>query len=38
LAFGERPGGATLLGALVIIGSGVYVWHRETRGRAADAG
>jgi len=38
LAFGERPDGATLLGALVIIGSGVYVWHRETRGRAADAG
>lgn len=28
--FGEYPDGATLLGALVIVISGVYVWHRES--------
>lgn len=33
LFFGERPDGMTLAGALVIVLSGVYVWHRETRGR-----
>ena len=33
-AFGEVPDRATLLGALVIIGAGVYVWHRETRAPA----
>ncbi len=33
MAFDEVPDGATLLGALVIIGAGVYVWHRETRAR-----
>jgi drug/metabolite transporter (DMT)-like permease len=37
LAFGEVPDLWTLLGALVIIGAGVYVWHRETRLRAAAA-
>lgn len=35
LFFGERPDGWTLAGALVIVGAGVYVWHRETRARAA---
>nr|WP_286193510.1 DMT family transporter [Boseongicola sp. H5] len=34
-AFGERPDAMTILGALVIIGAGVYVWHRETRARRA---
>ncbi|WJY21310.1 DMT family transporter [Fontisubflavum oceani] len=33
LAFGEVPDALTILGALVIIGAGVYVWHRETRAR-----
>lgn len=33
-AFGERPDAATLLGAVVIVGAGVYVWHRETRAAA----
>lgn len=35
-AFGEYPDRATVLGALVIAGAGVYVWHRETRGPHAD--
>ncbi|MEJ6395203.1 DMT family transporter [Gymnodinialimonas sp. 2305UL16-5] len=34
IAFSEVPDRWTLLGALVIIGAGVYVWHRETRSRA----
>lgn len=34
-AFGEVPDRWTLLGALVIVGAGVYVWHRETRARTA---
>lgn len=29
--FAEVPDAATLLGALVIAGAGIYVWHRETR-------
>ncbi|WP_299657223.1 DMT family transporter [uncultured Tateyamaria sp.] len=29
--FDERPDAATLIGALVIAGAGIYVWHRETR-------
>ncbi|WP_299614092.1 DMT family transporter [uncultured Tateyamaria sp.] len=29
--FDERPDTATLIGALVIAGAGIYVWHRETR-------
>lgn len=37
LAFGEVPDVWTLVGALVIVGAGVYVWHRETRARAAAA-
>ena len=36
-AFGELPDLWTVLGALVIVGAGVYVWHRETRARAAIA-
>ncbi|MDE3237414.1 MAG: DMT family transporter [Paracoccaceae bacterium] len=34
--FGEFPDGWTIVGALVIAGAGLYVWHRETR--AARAG
>jgi len=30
--FGEVPDGPTWIGALVIVGAGLYVWHRETRG------
>jgi drug/metabolite transporter (DMT)-like permease len=37
LFFGERPDGWTVAGALVIVGAGVYVWHRETRARASAA-
>lgn len=33
-AFDEVPDALTLFGALVIIGAGVYVWHRETRAGA----
>ncbi|MFL4471640.1 DMT family transporter [Tateyamaria armeniaca] len=29
--FGEVPDALTLLGALVIAGAGIYVWHREAR-------
>lgn len=29
--FAEVPDAMTLLGALVIAGAGIYVWHRETR-------
>lgn len=29
LFFGELPDAMTILGALVIVGSGLYVWHRE---------
>lgn len=35
LFFGEVPDEWTALGALVIVGAGLYVWHRETRVRAA---
>ncbi len=31
LFFAEYPDGWTILGALVIAGAGIYVWHRETR-------
>jgi drug/metabolite transporter (DMT)-like permease len=34
LVFGDLPDAATVLGAGVIVGSGLYVWHRE-RLRAA---
>jgi len=33
--FGDLPDGMTLLGAAVIAGSGLYVFHRE-RARSAD--
>ena len=32
--FGEVPDLWTLIGALVIAGAGIYVWHRETRARS----
>jgi drug/metabolite transporter (DMT)-like permease len=28
--FGDYPDGMTILGALVIVSAGLYVWHRET--------
>ena len=31
LFFGNLPDGLTVLGAVVIIGAGLYVWHRETQ-------
>ena len=37
--FAELPGPTTLAGAAVIVGAGLYVWHRErVRKRAAAAG
>jgi drug/metabolite transporter (DMT)-like permease len=36
--YGDYPDPATLLGALVIVSAGLYVWHRETRSaRSAEA-
>lgn len=37
LFFAERPDAMTILGALVIIGAGLYVWHREARIAAASS-
>ncbi len=31
LFFAELPDGWSMLGALVIVGAGLYVWHRETQ-------
>ena len=31
LVFGDFPDGYSFLGAAIVIGSGLYVWHRETR-------
>jgi drug/metabolite transporter (DMT)-like permease len=31
LVFGQPPTAWTFAGALVIIGSGIYIWHRERR-------
>ncbi len=31
LLFGDFPDGYSILGALIVTGSGLYVWHRETR-------
>ncbi len=31
--FGEFPDALTIVGALVIVGAGLYVWRRETRAR-----
>lgn len=31
--YGEYPDQTTILGALVIVAAGLYVWHRETRNR-----
>lgn len=36
--FGEYPDAYTCLGALVIAGAGIYVWHRETRVRTQGQG
>ncbi|WP_341861816.1 DMT family transporter [Gymnodinialimonas sp. 57CJ19] len=35
--FSEVPDTATVVGALVIVGAGVYVWHREMRATATGA-
>ncbi|PIE15505.1 MAG: hypothetical protein CSA68_05605 [Rhodobacterales bacterium] len=37
LFFGDYPDGYTYLGALVIVGAGLYVWHRENTKGKADA-
>ena len=37
LFFGEYPDTYTYLGALVIVGAGIYVWHRETQAARAVA-
>ena len=36
MVFSELPDGLTFLGAAIILGAGIYVWHRE-RIRAAEA-
>lgn len=33
LVFGHLPGPATALGAALVIAAGLFVWHREARGR-----
>ena len=33
--YGELPDSWTILGALVIVLAGLYVWHRETQARQA---
>jgi len=35
--YGDIPDRATILGALVIVSAGLYVWHRETRAARAGA-
>lgn len=37
ILFQEVPDAYTVLGALVIVGAGVYVWHREIRASAVPA-
>ena len=37
LFFGALPDGWSILGALVIVGAGLYVWHRETQVARQDA-
>jgi len=34
--FGETPDGFTLLGAVVIVTAGIYVWYRERLIQAQD--
>lgn len=34
--YGEWPDTATVIGALVIVAAGLYVWHRETQARRPD--
>jgi drug/metabolite transporter (DMT)-like permease len=36
LVFGTVPDGWTVLGALVIVAAGLYVWHRERKSGTAD--
>ena len=33
--FGEIPGISTLIGAIVIVGAGIYVWHREKSAKSS---
>jgi len=35
--YDEWPDAPTVIGALVIVGAGLYVWHRETRANRQDA-
>lgn len=35
LIFGEIPGISTLVGAIVIVGAGIYVWHREKSAKSS---
>ena len=37
IVFGEIPDALGVFGALVIIGAGLYVWHRETQAKSAQA-
>jgi drug/metabolite transporter (DMT)-like permease len=35
LVWGDVPGGAVLLGAAVVVGSNLYIVHREARRKVA---
>jgi drug/metabolite transporter (DMT)-like permease len=35
--FGDFPDGWTLLGAAIIVASGLYTWHRDHKAAAAAA-
>ena len=37
LVWGELPGAGTILGGLIVIASGIYIFYRETRKKAAVA-
>ncbi len=34
IVFGQYPDGVSMIGAAIVIASGLYIWHRETRGRS----
>lgn len=38
LFFGDLPDAATVVGAVVIVASGLYVWHRETKAAGEQRG
>jgi drug/metabolite transporter (DMT)-like permease len=33
LVFGQFPDEYSILGTCIVIGSGLYIWHRETKER-----